>query len=158
MVFLSLTTWLRNFVFALCRHHKRRIVQPGLVDAIAQRLSRTGFVYLSSDVHEVAVDMRQRFEERASDKLEVASLHDRLPTFDRAEEQSCAPMPAAATQRQAPPGEAAAADPAAASEWARKQWLAVNPIGLPTEREVWVLSQGLPMFRLLLCRKQTAQA
>ena len=35
------------------RHHKRRIVQPNLVTAIASRLGAGGYVYLSSDVHEV---------------------------------------------------------------------------------------------------------
>lgn len=158
-----------------CRHHKRRIVQPAFARAVAQRLSPTGFLYLSSDVHEVAVDMRRQFEEHAGDLLEVSAAHDQLPTWDRAKVFSCSPAPGAATQQTAaqgspsPPvatqqlsGAQGRPSPAAESPvqqeepqsaWAAKQWLAVNPIGLVTEREQWVLSQGLPMFRMLLSRK-----
>eukprot|EP00976_Prorocentrum_cordatum_P097683 1191088-Prorocentrum_minimum.AAC.1 len=44
------------------RHHKRRIVQPGLVDAVADVLSPGRKVFLQSDVREVAVAMREQFE------------------------------------------------------------------------------------------------
>ncbi|GIL64664.1 hypothetical protein Vafri_18575 [Volvox africanus] len=38
------------------------------------------------------------------------------------------------------------------SEWAKGGWLAENPIGTPTEREHYVVQQGLPVFRMLLVR------
>ncbi|GLI71109.1 hypothetical protein VaNZ11_016182 [Volvox africanus] len=38
------------------------------------------------------------------------------------------------------------------SEWEKGGWLAENPIGTPTEREHYVMQQGLPVFRLLLVR------
>lgn len=133
-----------------CRHHKRRIVQPSLVDAIAQRLSPSGSVYLSSDVEEVAVDMRRQFEEHASDRLQVSALHDQLPTFSRSEDSHSA--------KSAPKEEAALGivpqHQQAASAWAAKGWLQANPMGLETERELSVLRQGLPMYRMVLCRKQ----
>jgi len=45
------------------RHQKRRVVQPELVSAIAQFLQPGGDVFLQSDVEEVAITMRDRFNE-----------------------------------------------------------------------------------------------
>lgn len=45
------------------RHHKRRVVQPDLVEAIAKQLAPGGELFLQSDIEEVAVDMRDRFLE-----------------------------------------------------------------------------------------------
>lgn len=138
-------------MLAACRHHKRRIVQPGLVDAIAQRLSPSGSIYLSSDVQEVAVDMRRRFEERAGDSLQVSALHDQQPTFSVPEDHlPCSKV--AAEPEGASDG--AQQHQQAASAWAAKGWLQANPTGLETERELSVLRQDLPMYRMVLCRKQ----
>lgn len=38
------------------------------------------------------------------------------------------------------------------SQWAAGGWLKKNPIGVPTEREHYVLQQGLPVYRILLIR------
>jgi hypothetical protein len=38
------------------------------------------------------------------------------------------------------------------STWAAAGWLSVNPLGTPTERELYVEQQGLPVYRLLLQR------
>jgi hypothetical protein len=38
------------------------------------------------------------------------------------------------------------------SVWAEAGWLRRNPIGVPTEREHYVLQQGLPVYRVLLVR------
>ncbi|MDX2211734.1 MAG: tRNA (guanosine(46)-N7)-methyltransferase TrmB [Oculatellaceae cyanobacterium bins.114] len=43
------------------RQHKRRVVQPEMVDCLAQYLAPGGTVLLQSDVKEVAVEMRDRF-------------------------------------------------------------------------------------------------
>ncbi len=51
------------------RHHKRRIVQPALAAAVARRTASGGAVYLSSDVLEVAEDMRDIFEQHACSHL-----------------------------------------------------------------------------------------
>jgi len=47
------------------RHSKRRVVQPELVQAIAQFLAPDGRVFLQSDVESVATEMRDRFAENA---------------------------------------------------------------------------------------------
>ncbi|KAL6323534.1 hypothetical protein AAG906_039112 [Vitis piasezkii] len=44
------------------RHHKRRVVQKPLVDSIVKNLMPGGQVFIQSDVLEVAVDMRDRFD------------------------------------------------------------------------------------------------
>lgn len=124
--------------------------------AIATRVAPGGHVYLSSDVYEVAVDMRMRFEEHAGASLRISALHKQLPTFVESEEHlpvgprmataavtTSADAAADATlqhQRPVPPLSAA------------QQWLHDNPTGLVTEREQSVLRQGLPMYRMLLSR------
>jgi hypothetical protein len=40
------------------------------------------------------------------------------------------------------------------SQWAAGGWLSENPLGVPTERENYVLSQGGKVFRVLLVKKQ----
>ncbi|XP_021735573.1 uncharacterized protein LOC110702195 [Chenopodium quinoa] len=44
------------------RHHKRRVLQKPLVDSILDNLTSGGQVFVQSDVHEVAVDMRNQFD------------------------------------------------------------------------------------------------
>ncbi|XP_056163086.1 uncharacterized protein LOC130136778 [Syzygium oleosum] len=46
------------------KHHKRRVVQKPLVDSILDSLAPGGKVFIRSDVLEVAVDMRNLFDER----------------------------------------------------------------------------------------------
>lgn len=45
------------------RHSKRRVVQPELVNALAQFLAQNGRILLQSDVESVAAEMRDRFAE-----------------------------------------------------------------------------------------------
>lgn len=52
-----------------------------------------------------------------------------------------------------PAGEVASSDPPFESQWATAGWLKVNPIGVPTEREHYVLSCGGAAYRLLLVKK-----
>ncbi|XP_024022266.1 uncharacterized protein LOC21406568 [Morus notabilis] len=47
------------------RHHKRRVVQKPLADAIVESLMPGGQVFIQSDVFEVAVDMRNQFHGEA---------------------------------------------------------------------------------------------
>ncbi|KAJ1697652.1 hypothetical protein LUZ63_006164 [Rhynchospora breviuscula] len=58
-----------SFVSILCpdphfkrRNHKRRVVQKPLVDSISKNLCLGGQVLIQSDVHEVALDMRNTFD------------------------------------------------------------------------------------------------
>ena len=43
------------------RHHKRRVVQPELVNTLVNHLAEGGKVFLQSDIEEVAIEMRDRF-------------------------------------------------------------------------------------------------
>ncbi|KAG5022417.1 hypothetical protein JHK85_018759 [Glycine max] len=45
------------------RHHKRRVLQKPLVDAIVDNLMPGGQVFTQSDVFEMALDMRNQFDE-----------------------------------------------------------------------------------------------
>ena len=130
-------------------------MQPSLVTVIANRVAPGGHVYLSSDVHEVAVDMWMRFEEHAGASLQISALHKQLPTFVESGEHL--PVVRMATAAVTTSADAAAdvtlqhqrAVPPLSAAW---QWLPDNPTGLVTEREQSVLRQGLPMYRMLLSR------
>lgn len=86
------------------RHQKRRVVQPALVTDLAEFLAPGGMLFIQSDVEEVAVEMRDRFDEN--------------PAFTRHPEP----------------------------------WLAENPLPVPTERELLVLSFHDPVYRVLYRR------
>ncbi|MEO0852335.1 MAG: tRNA (guanosine(46)-N7)-methyltransferase TrmB [Cyanobacteria bacterium J06648_11] len=43
------------------RHHKRRVVQPGLVDTLARLMKPGAPLFLQSDIKEVAIEMEARF-------------------------------------------------------------------------------------------------
>lgn len=86
------------------RHMKRRVVQPELVEIIAQYLAPNGEVFLQSDVEEVAIEMRDRFSERSA--FQITS----------------------------------------------PEWLSVNPLPVPTEREIATLNRNLPVYRCIFTR------
>ena len=58
------------------RHQKRRVVQQPLVRDIASRLPSGGFVFLQSDVEELAREMRTAFLECGAFELPPAEQHD----------------------------------------------------------------------------------
>lgn len=86
------------------RHQKRRVVQPEMVDLLAEFLAPGGFVLLQSDVESVAVEMCERFQAQ--------------PIFRRKE----------------------------------FEWLAENPLLVPTEREQSTLSRGQPVYRAVFVK------
>ena len=47
------------------RHQKRRVVQPELVETLAELMPADGWVWLQSDIEEVCVEMCDRFDESA---------------------------------------------------------------------------------------------
>ncbi|MDJ0716604.1 MAG: tRNA (guanosine(46)-N7)-methyltransferase TrmB [Prochloraceae cyanobacterium] len=51
------------------RHIKRRVVQPNLVDTLANYLVDGGSVFVQSDVESVAVEMRDRFHSHPSFRI-----------------------------------------------------------------------------------------
>ncbi|KAL6981541.1 tRNA (guanine(46)-N(7))-methyltransferase [Sarracenia purpurea var. burkii] len=59
------------------KYHKRRVVQEPLVKSMVDSLTPGGKIFIQSDVHEVAVDMRDKFDAVSEDRL----LHiDRIDT------------------------------------------------------------------------------
>ena len=51
------------------RHHKRRVVQPSLVNVLADHLPPNGWLWMQSDVLEVAQDMRETVREAEPQRL-----------------------------------------------------------------------------------------
>ncbi len=90
------------------KHKKRRILQPELVNILADYLVDDGEVFLQSDIEEVANQMRDRFNEH--------------PSFQQQHQET---------------------------------WLTINPLPVSTERELYVISHGEPVYRALF--KKIAQ-
>jgi len=86
------------------KHHKRRVLQPALLLAIAGALAPGRQLFLQSDVPAVIEPM--------------VALCEASGCFTR------------------PPGDS-------------RPWRQDNPLPLPTERESYVLQQGLPVYRVL---------
>jgi tRNA (guanine-N7-)-methyltransferase len=93
------------------KHHKRRVLQPALLLAIAAALPAGAELFLQSDV--------------------LAVIE---PQVLLCESSGCFERP-----------------PADARPWRRD-----NPLPIPTERETHVLSQGLPVYRVLYRRNSSA--
>ncbi|MFM7313104.1 MAG: tRNA (guanosine(46)-N7)-methyltransferase TrmB [Cyanobium sp.] len=91
------------------KHHKRRVLQPALLLALAQALEPGRRLFLQSDVPAVIEPMVQ--------------LVELCGCFER---------------------------PAADG----RPWRHGNPLPVPTEREAYVLAQGLPVYRVLYQRNQ----
>ena len=167
------------------RHYKRRIVQPALAAAVARRTAPGGAVYLSSDVLEVAEDMRDIFEQHACSHLRPdpppaapQAPAARTPPTLSTEAESAAEASRELRERAPHPvgseaatdvGSDGAASPApdtcrdstapspGASGWGRYEWLQENPTGLVTERELSVLQKkGGDMYRMLLRSTKSA--
>ena len=120
------------------KHHKRRVVQPSLVGALASLLQPGARVFLQSDVLEVASDMRDQFERHGACHFQpVASEHCEGATF---REEFLEIRPRVAERK------------VQNSVWAERGWLKENPLGTQTEREVMVRQQGRPVYRMLLER------
>ena len=92
------------------KHHKRRVLQPALLLAIAAALAPGKTLFLQSDVLAVIEPM--------------VALCEASGCFNR------------------PAGDA-------------RPWRHDNPLAVPTERETYVLNQGLPVYRVLYERNST---
>lgn len=120
------------------RHRKRRVVQESLVRSVCQILAPDGCLLLQSDVLDVALDMRRKFEAGHGDTLRLSDLHfdgnnvffEELSALDEDAEQD------------------------EVSEWKNGGWLKENPLPVPTERECLVTEQGGKIFRIQ-CQKRT---
>jgi len=89
------------------KHHKRRVLQPALLLALAEALAPGRELFIQSDVLAVITPMVQLIEASGG--------------FDRPPEDN-------------------------------GPWRADNPLPVPTERETYVLAQGLPVYRVLYRR------
>ena len=89
------------------KHHKRRVLQPGLLLVIAGALAEGRELFIQSDVLAVIEPM--------------VAVIEACGCFER------------------PSGDA-------------RPWRADNPLAVPTERETYVLAQGLPVYRVLYQR------
>lgn len=119
------------------RHRKRRIIQPRLVTAIKELLSPGARVLIQSDVLEVAEDMREQFE-RGGDAFRLAPQHSKKDCVFYASTSDTIDVEGEDKWE---------------SIWAAGGWLLDNPLPVPTEREIHVTGQGLPVYRLLLLRQ-----
>jgi len=89
------------------KHHKRRVLQPGLLLALAAALAPGRELFLQSDVRAVIEPMVEL--------VEASGCFARPPEDGR-------------------------------------PWRAANPLAVPTERETYVITRGLPVFRVLYRR------
>ncbi|NJK40860.1 MAG: tRNA (guanosine(46)-N7)-methyltransferase TrmB [Acaryochloridaceae cyanobacterium SU_2_1] len=74
------------------RQQKRRVVQPQLVDELSRCLQPGGFVFIQSDVKEVAIEMRDRIATHAAFILAPSGqdwlTHNPLPIATERERQT----------------------------------------------------------------------
>lgn len=89
------------------RQAKRRVVQPELVDTLANYLMPKGVVFIQSDIEEVAVEMCDRFEANTAFQRQGADT-----------------------------------------------WITNNPLAVPTDREMYTISRGEPVYRALFIRSE----
>ncbi|XP_016464312.1 uncharacterized protein LOC107787276 isoform X2 [Nicotiana tabacum] len=61
------------------KHHKRRVVQKPLVESITNNLAHGGQVFIQSDVLDVAVDMRNYFDDLPDKLVHIDSVDPSLP-------------------------------------------------------------------------------
>ena len=128
------------------RHRKRRVVQPQLVAAVRDLLPSGGRLFLQSDVLDVAEDMRDQFEREAGDEYfalgeehtaDPAAVFHKATEIDEVDEV----------------GDGGNVEEKWKSAWAAGGWLIENPLPVPTERELHVLTQNLPVYRIMLVKK-----
>lgn len=141
------------------RHRKRRTVQPQLVEGIATLVAPGGHVLLQSDVKEVAEHMRDQFEQYSSvsECFELDQVHFQPNAVFFSYEGNDSDGNDEGSNADDTTDTSTSTDTPIAWEsvWARKGgWLRDNPLPVPTERELHVLGQGLPVYRVLLVRKK----
>eukprot|EP00892_Ulva_mutabilis_P006208 jgi/Ulvmu1/395/UM001_0402.1 len=105
------------------RHRKRHIVQPDFVQEVHDVLCDEGQLYAASDVQEVAKYMRGVFTDSTCEWTPTVGL----------------------TALAGGPG-----DSGSTGAGDQGVWLAQNPLGVPTEREVHALDRDITIHRFLL--------
>jgi len=157
------------------KHRKRRTVQANTARDIVSLLAPGGRVFLQSDVEEIAIDMRDQFESLSDGRLELGPEHASSKTFPanqaayyeekrvevlREEMERTAPKKKQKTDKPPQPGPSLVPEPTFHSEWAGSGWLLENPLGVPTEREVYTNQTGAfggVAHRVILVKKKPAE-
>jgi len=154
------------------KHHKRRHVQPQLVEQMAEVMSIGSRVFLQGDVPETLRWMRDMFDRHGGGRFSLAPESRGSPGLIRAEWET--PLQDAAAvasdsdasqegvprkkKRRVGPHEIAPLQQASnALTWsadATAGFLPENPLGVPTEREVYVAQVKAPVYRVMLLKKE----
>ena len=112
------------------RKTKRHIVQPAFVQACGELLHSGGLVFMQSDVESCGIYMRNMFDKYGTDSFIPHPLHTHHISKSVEDEFMDKEL-----------------------KWSQLSWLKENPIGFPTEREVYSQEQGLMIYRTLLVKK-----
>ena len=107
---------------------KRHIVQQNFVEDCCRVLQPGGLVFMQSDVQTCAIYMKNMFDRYGSQHFSPHELHGFI---------DCSLMDSSASHK---------------LKWRQLSWLFENPIGCPTEREVYSEFEGLNIYRTLLVR------
>jgi len=163
------------------KHFKRRHVQPQLVKEIAETMPSGSQVFLQGDVPEVVRWMRDMFERHGDGKFTLApdcvgkeglfrtdwespmsekELTDEAGKADDGDDEDDAgeDKPDKPAKRKRIAREIAAeplqkaTDPLKWSGDENAGWMPENPLGVPTEREVYVKQTNAPVYRVMLLR------
>lgn len=124
------------------RHHKRRHVQPQLVKEMAETLKPGARVFLQGDVPEAVRWMRDKIEAYGGGGFDLAPecRNNRDLVRDEWETLGDAAAPQGAQL------------PLTWSADATAGWLSENPLGVPSEREVYVAQIKASVYRVMLVR------
>jgi len=159
------------------RHHKRRHVQPQLVREMAETLDIGARVFLQGDVPEAVRWMRDMIECHSCGRFALAPecrgtiglMRSEwvTPSENGAEEEeekgdsddTTQPMSASACEGTDPSQIPKEIEPVKQSvarlTWSADKaagWLSENPLGVPTERELYVSQVEAPVYRVMLVR------
>ena len=122
------------------KHRKRRIVQESLVRDIVRIIAPQGRILLQSDVLNVAVDMRDKFERACEGKLTLSHHHESAVFYQEEEEEEEEKNMQQEQQQQH----------SWTGTWKQGGWLKQNPLPVPTERECLIKEQGGVVYRVML--------
>jgi len=139
------------------RHHKRRHVQPQLVREIGETLAAGARVFLQGDVPEAVRWMRDMFDLHGAGRFALAPECRGAEDLCRSEwETPGLPETCSDAGCQLPKssdsesGEPLSRPALRFSADADAGWLSENPLGVPTEREVYVAQIEAPVYRVML--------
>lgn len=138
------------------RHHKRRHVQPQLVQEMGETLAAGARVFLQGDVPEAVRWMRDMFDLNGAGRYSLApecrGVHLCRSEWETpSPPETCADADCHQPNSSGPEsGELLARPTLRFSSDVDAGWLSENPLGVPTEREVYVGQIKAPVYRVML--------